>query len=102
MALGSESGRKELPTWSSGSVAVEIDGSISRSETLFLTLETNALGFKALTFVVESRLLSSSHAVHAASSVGVYINLLNSYVHSKDVSRNHKYMYTSTYMKYIC
>lgn len=34
-------------------------------------------------------------------SVGVYINVLNSYLHSKEVSRNHKYMYTYTYIKYI-
>lgn len=74
----------------------------SGSEMLFLTLETSTLGFKALTFMVKSHLLSPSHAVHVAFSVGVYINLLNSYVHSKDVSRNHKYMYTNTYMKYIC
>lgn len=34
-------------------------------------------------------------------SVGVYINVLNSYLHSKEISRNHKYMYTYTYIKYI-
>lgn len=99
--LAQSLGGGELPTWSSSFVAMEIGRSISRSEALFLTLETNTLGFKALTFVVKSHLLSSSHAVHAAFSVGVYINLLNSYIHSKDVSWNHKYMYTNTYMN-IC
>lgn len=36
--------------------AVEIGGSIARSETLFLTLETSTLGCQALTFVVKSHL----------------------------------------------
>jgi hypothetical protein len=85
-------------------VAVGIGKSTQRSDALLLTLEMNTLGFRALTcltFMVRNTPLSSSHAVHAAFSVGVYINLLNSYVHSKEVSWNHKYMYTYTYMKYI-
>lgn len=49
-------GEGGLSTWSSGFVAVEIGGSISRSEALFLTLETSTLGCKALTFVVKSHL----------------------------------------------
>lgn len=79
-------------------------GGIQRSDVLFLTLEMNTLGFRALTcliFIVKLYLLYSRHAVRAAFSVGVYINVLSSYLHSKEVSRNHKYMYTYTYIKYI-
>lgn len=56
VAFASESGRRGLSTWSSGFVALEIGGSISRSEALFLTLETSTLGCKALTFMVKSHL----------------------------------------------
>lgn len=72
---------------------------------LFLALELNTLGFRALTCLIftvnVTPSLCSSHAVRAAFSVGVYINVLNSSLHSKDVSRNRKYMYAHTYIKYI-
>lgn len=71
LAFGSEpQGGKDAPCTELGRCGHGDQWKHSRSETLFLTLETNTLGFKALTFMVKSHLLSSSHAVHAAFSVG--------------------------------
>lgn len=98
LALGLREGLPYVETWFCGPGDW---GCIQRSDALFLTLETSTMGFEALTcliFMVKIHLLCSNHA---AFSVGVYINLLNSCVHSKEVSRNRKYMYTYTYMKYI-
>lgn len=95
---------RDFPTQSPGFVALEIGGSIQRSDVLFLTLETNTLGFRALTcliFMVKNHTFSVLVMLCVLLSVGVYINVLNSYLHSKEVSRNHKYMYTYTYIKYI-
>nr|KAF6282419.1 hypothetical protein mMyoMyo1_010064 [Myotis myotis] len=64
---------------SPGWVAMGIGGSIPRSDVLFLTLEVSSPGFRALTCLSswwKRHPLSSSHAVHAAFSVGVYINVL--------------------------
>lgn len=50
------SGVEDVPTQSLGFVVMGIGGSIPRSDVLFLTLEMNTLGFRALTcliFVVE-------------------------------------------------
>lgn len=44
--------RRDCPTQSPGLVAVGIGGSIQRSDVLFLTLETNTLGFRALTCLI--------------------------------------------------
>lgn len=43
---------RDFPTQSPGFVALGIGGSIQRSDMLFLTLEMNTLGFKALTCLI--------------------------------------------------
>lgn len=95
---------RDFPTQSPSFVAVEVGGSIQRSDVLFLTLEMNTLGFRALTcliFMVKITPFLISSCCACCFLVGVYINVLNSSLHSKEVSRNHKYMYTYTYIKYI-
>lgn len=71
---------------------------------LFLTLEMSSLGVRALTCLssgCKGHPLSSSHAVHAAFSVGVYINVLALIYIPKKFQGTIKYMYPDTYMKDI-
>lgn len=67
-----------------------------------LTLEANTLGFRALTclpFTVRTSLVQPCCACRLL--FGVYINVFTLDPHSKDISRNHKYMYPCAYIKYI-
>lgn len=78
LAAGSE-GARDFPARSPGWVAMGTGGSVPRSDALSLTLERSSPGFRALTCLSSGcgrHPLSSSHAVHAAFSVGVYINVL--------------------------
>lgn len=83
-------------------MAMGIGGSIPGSDVLFLTLERSSLGVRALTCLssgCKGHPLSSSHAVHAAFSVGVYINVLALIYIPKKFQGTIKYMYPDTYMK---
>lgn len=78
LAVGSEAAG-DFPAQGSGWAAMGIGGSIPGSDVLFLTLEPSSPGVRALTCLssgCKGHPLSSSHAVHAAFSVGVYINVL--------------------------
>lgn len=46
------SGGGDFPVWSPGFVVMGIGGGIPRSDVLFLTLEMNTLGFRALTCLI--------------------------------------------------
>lgn len=78
LAVGSEAAG-DFPARGPGWAAMGIGGSIPGSDVLFLTLEPSSPGVRALTCLssgCKGHPLSSSHAVHAAFSVGVYINVL--------------------------
>lgn len=98
------SGGGDFPARSPGLVATGIGGSIPRSDVLFLTLEMNSLGFRALTCLIFMMKVMPSFFQSCCACRflcwGLY-KCVSSYLHSKEVSRNHKYMYTYTYIKDI-